>query len=167
MGALDSQVDRMKTAAAGIVEMRPAVEARAPWPLADVYGVEPEASWGPPELLAHVEEYLRYWMGEIERVLDGDGLAPVPFGRVASDTVRLGVIGRDRSLPPRELFARIEADTARVAGRLGELGEADASRVGLHPTRGEMTVREMLEPFLVAHTEGHLSQLREILAARS
>ena len=167
MGALDSQVDRLKTAAAAIVAMRPAVEAGAPWPLADVYGVEPEASWGPPELLAHVEEYQRYWMGEIERVLEGDGSAPVPFGRVATDTLRLGVIGRDRSLPLRELFGRIEADAARVATRLGELTEADAGRVGLHPARGEMSVREMLEPFLVGHTEGHLTQLREILAARS
>jgi hypothetical protein len=167
MGALDSQVDRLKTAAAGIVAMRPAVEAGAPWPLADVYGVEPEASWGPPELLAHVEEYQRYWMGEIERVLEGDGSAPVPFGRVATDTLRLGVIGRDRSLPLRELFGRIDADAARVAKRLRELSESDASRVGLHAARGEMTVREMLEPFLVGHTEGHLTQLREILAAQS
>jgi hypothetical protein len=167
MGALDSQVDRLKTAAAGIVAIRPAVEAGAPWPLADVYGVEPEASWGPPELLAHVEEYQRYWMGEIERVLERDGSAPVPFGRVATDTLRLGVIGRDRSLPLRELFGRIEADAARVAKRLGELSEAEAGRTGLHPARGEMTVREMLEPFLVGHTEGHLTQLREILTARS
>jgi hypothetical protein len=167
VGALDSQIDRLKSAAAGIVAMRPAVEAGAPWPLADVYGVEPEASWGPPELLAHVEEYLRYWMGEIERVVGSDGSAPVPFGRVASDSVRLGVIGRDRSLPLRELFARIEADAARVADRLGELGEAEASRVGVHPARGEMTVRDMLEPFLAGHSEGHLAQLREILAARS
>jgi hypothetical protein len=167
MGALDGQIDRMTAAAAGIVALRPAVEAGAPWPLVDVYGVEPEASWGPPELLAHVEEYFRYWMGEVERVLGGDGSAPVPFGRVASDSLRLGVIGRDRSLPLRELFARIEADAARVASRLRELGEADAARVGLHPARREMTVREMLEPFLVGHTEGHLTQLREILAARS
>jgi hypothetical protein len=26
-------------------------------------------------------------------------------------------------------------------------------------------VRQMLEPFLVGHTEGHVTQLREILAA--
>ena len=165
MGALDSQVLRLEDAAANLMALRGDVEAGAPWPLADVWGVEPEASWGPPELLAHVEEYLRYWMGEIERVLEGDGGAPVPFGRVASDTLRLGVIGRDRSLPMRELFARIEADAARVAARLSELSEDDAARVGLHPARGGMTIREMLEPFLVGHTEGHLTQLRDILAA--
>lgn len=165
MPALQGEIERLEDAAANLVALRGDVEARAPWPLADVWGVEPEASWGPPELLAHVEEYLRYWMGEIERVLEGDGSSPVPFGRVATDTLRLGVIGRDRSLPLRELFGRIEADAARVAKRLGELSEAEASRLGLHPTRGEMTVRAMCEPFLVGHTEGHVTQLREILAA--
>jgi hypothetical protein len=165
MGALAGEVRRLESAAANLVALREQVEAGAPWPLADVYGVEPEASWGPPELLAHVEEYLRYWMGEIERVLAGDGRTPVAFGRVATDTIRLGVIGRDRTLPLRELFARIEADAARVANRLSELSEAEASRRGLHPMRGEMTIREMLELFLVGHTEGHVTQLREILAA--
>jgi hypothetical protein len=164
MTALQGEIARLEDAATNLVALRADVEARAPWPLADVYGVEPEASWGPPELLAHVEEYLRYWMGEIERVIEGGSEEPVPFGRVASDGVRLAIIGRDRSVPLRELFARIESDAARVARRLGELSEADAGRTGMHPARGAMTVREMLEPFLVGHTEGHLAQLREILA---
>jgi hypothetical protein len=166
MGALDSQADRLESAIAAIVAMRGEVEAGAPWPLAEMYGPEPEASWGPPELLAHVEEYLRYWMGEIERVLAADPASPAPFGRVATDTIRIGVIGRDRTLPMRELFGRIEADTARVARRLRELTEDDAARKGVHPARGEMAVRELLEPFLVEHSEGHVKQLREILAAR-
>ncbi|HEY8239764.1 MAG TPA: DinB family protein [Candidatus Limnocylindrales bacterium] len=164
MGALESQAARLEAAAAAIVAMRPNVEAGAPWPLAEVFGPEPEASWGPPELLAHVEEYLRYWMGEIERVLAADPGTPAPFGRVATDTIRLGVIGRDRTLPFRELFGRIEADAARVAKRLRELSDDDASRRGVHPARGEMAVRELLEPFLVEHSEGHVKQLREILA---
>ena len=165
MGALEEQAGRLETAAAQIVAMRAEIEAGAPWPLAEMYGPEPEASWGPPELLAHVEEYLPYWLGEIERVLDGEPGTPVAFGRTQEDPVRLGVIGRDRTLPPRELFARIETGAPRVAARLRQLDEADAGRTGLHPTRGEMTVRDMLEPFLVGHTEGHVTQLREILAA--
>jgi hypothetical protein len=165
MAALDEQADRLETAAAATLALRPAVEAGAPWPLAEMYGPEPEASWGPPELLAHLEEYLPYWLGEIERVLAGDPGGPVPFGRVATDEIRLGVIGRDRTLPLRELFARIEASAPRVARRLRELSEDEAGRLGLHPTRGELTVRDMLEPFLVGHTEGHVTQLREILAA--
>ena len=165
MTALGEQADRLEAAAGAILEMRGQVEAGGPWPLAELFGPEPEASWGPPELLAHVEEYLPYWLGEIERILDGEPGTPVAFGRTPSDPVRLGVIGRDRTLPPRELFARIEADAPRVARRLRELDEGDAGRTGLHPVRGEMAIRDMLEPFLVGHTEGHVTQLREILAA--
>ena len=165
MAPLEAQAQRLEAAIGNIVAMRGAVEAGAPWPLADVYGPEPEASWGPPELLAHVEEYLRFWVGEIERVIDGDGATPVPFGRIATDELRIGVIGRDRNLPARELFSRIDGDAARVAARLRSLSEGEAAMRGTHPTRGEMTVREILEPFLVGHSEGHVTQLREILAA--
>jgi DinB family protein len=165
MGALDGQAARLEAAAYAMLALAPRIEAGAPWPLADVYGPEPEASWGPPELLAHVEEFLPYWIGEIERVLAGPTTEPVPFGRVATDAVRIGVIGRDRSLPFRELFARIGADGRRVASRLRELSDAEVARVGLHPARGEMPIRDMLEPFLSGHLEGHVTQLREILAA--
>lgn len=163
--ALGAEADRLEAAVGAILALRPRVEAGAPWPMAELYGPEPEASWGPNELLAHVEEFLPYWLGEIERILAGDSGAPVPFGRTAEDPVRIGVIGRDRTVPLRELFARIEADAPRVAARLRELSEADASRLGVHPRRGEMAVRDLLGPFLVGHTEGHVTQLQEILAA--
>jgi hypothetical protein len=165
MGALAEQADRLERAAAELLGLRGEVEARA-WPLAADYGTGPEASWGPPEILAHVQEYLRYWLGEIERVLAAPGGAPVAFGRIADDPVRIGVIGRDRTVPLPELFARIESDAKRVAARLRALSEDEAVRVGVHPTRGEMTVRDQLEPFLVGHTEGHVAQLREGLVAR-
>ncbi|MBI3751034.1 MAG: DinB family protein [Chloroflexi bacterium] len=165
MGALSSQVGRLRTATDDLLAFAPVIAAGEPWPLSEMFGPEPEASWGPPELLAHVEEFLPYWMGEIERVLAAPAEAPASFGRIATDPLRIGVIGRDRSLPLRELVARIRSEGARVASRLDELTEAEAARVGTHPTRGELTVREMLEPFLVGHLEGHVVQLREILDA--
>jgi hypothetical protein len=164
MAALSAEADRLDRAAADLLALRADVLGRA-WPLASDYGTGPEASWGPPEVLAHVQEYLRYWLGEIERVLAAPGPGAIPFGRIADDPVRIGVIGRDRTVPLGELFARIEADAKRVAARLRELSEEEASRRGAHPTRGEMTVREQLEPFLVGHTEGHVRQLRKSLEA--
>jgi hypothetical protein len=163
---LGEQVGRLEKAAADLLAFAPRIEAGTPWPLADVYGAEPEASWGPPELLAHVNEFVPYWMGEIERILDGPSNLPVPFGRIQTDNLRIGVIGRDRTLPPRELFSRIEAEVKRVSARLRELTDAEAGRLGLHPTRGEMRVADTVEPFLAGHLEGHVIQLREILARR-
>jgi hypothetical protein len=165
MAALGEQADRLERAAADMLALREQVEG-VEWPMAAQYGTEPEASWGPPEVLAHVQEYLRYWLGEIERVIAAPGPDAVPFGRIADDPVRIGVIGRDRTVPLTELFARIESDARRVAARLRLLTEEEAGRRGLHPTRGEMTVRDQLEPFLVGHTEGHVLQLRDALAVR-
>jgi hypothetical protein len=165
MGQLDADARRLETAADALIALEPRIRAGAPWPMAEVFGAEPEASWGPPELLAHVAEFLPYWLGEIERILDGPSAAPVPFGRLQSDSVRVGLIGRERTLPLRELFSRIQSDSDRVARRLRELTDAELDRVGAHPTRGELRVKDMLEPFLAGHLEGHVTQLREILAA--
>ena len=152
-GDLATLVARMRAADEAMDALRPAVEAGAPWPLSDTFGTEPEAHWGPPETLAHVAEMVQFWSGEIERVLAGSPKAPVPFGRVATNPMRIGIIERDRSLPPRELFARIRAGVDRLAGRLSELTPADAGRLGVHPTLGERTVAGIVEGFVVGHLE--------------
>jgi hypothetical protein len=166
MGSLDAQAARLEAATGAILSLRDRVERAAPWPLAELYGTEAEASWGPPELLAHLDEMLPYWLGEIERILGGPADSAVAFGRVASDSVRIGVIGRDRTVPLRELFARLGADGGRVAARLSELTVEEAGRRGAHPTLGEVTVEDIVERFVVDHLEEHVEQLRAILAAR-
>jgi DinB superfamily len=162
---LDSPAERLEIATDDLLALEPRIRAGAPWPMAEVFGAEPEASWGPPELLAHVAEFLPYWLGEIERILEGPSTPPVPFGRLQTDSVRIGLIGRERTLPLRELVSRIRSESGRVAARMRELTDAEVDRVGVHPTRGEMRVRDMLEPFLAGHLEGHVTQLREILTA--
>ncbi len=163
MAPLSPQADRLESTLASVLALRPRVEAAGPWPLADLYGTEAEASWGPPELLAHVAEMLPYWLGEAERLIDGCGDV-TPFGRVADDTVRIGIIGRDRTVPLRALFERVEADGARVARRMHELTEVEVNCRGNRPTRGELTVAELFERFVVGHLEEHLEQLRAILS---
>jgi DinB superfamily len=161
LGAL---ADRLRAAGAAIASLAPAVDAGRPWPLSDDFGTAPESHWGPPETLAHVAELLSFWSGEIERILDAssDG-GPVPFGRVADNPLRLGLIERDRSLPPRELFDRIEAGVARLAGRLARLSPEEGGRRGVHPTLGETTVTGIAERFIVGHLEEHAEQLQATL----
>lgn len=164
MTVVTDLTDRLRAARRDFLALRDAVESGRPWPLSTVFGVEPEAHWGPPEVLAHVAEMVPFWQGEIARVLDG-GQEPVPFGRVASDVLRIGVIERDRSLPPGELFERIDASTGRFVSRLASLSTAQAARRGLHPALGEMTVAQIAERFVVGHLEDHVRQLSAALEA--
>jgi DinB family protein len=162
---MDELIGRIERATEAIASKRGRVQAGEPWPLSAQFGTEPEASWGPREALAHVTEMLPFWLGEIERILAGP-TEPVPFGRVASNELRIGVIERDRSLPLRELFGRLESDAERLTRRLGELSPAEAERTGLHPTLGVLTVRGAAERFVAGHLEDHAAQIAAILDAR-
>ena len=133
-----------------------------PWPLADRFDHAPEASWGPPELLAHVAEMLPYWLGEVERILAGPG-QPVAFGRVGTDPVRVAIIGRDRTLPIGELYTRIHDGLARWTDRLKTLTPAQLGKVGLHPRQGEMTVEAIIGRQVLHHVNEHVLQLEGIL----
>jgi hypothetical protein len=167
MTSLSDVADRLESASRGMVDLEADLRAGEPWAMAEQFGTEPEAGWGPPEVLAHVSEMLPYWVGEIERIVEApaDG-TPVAFGRVSTDPVRLAIIGRDRTLPIRELLARISADSRRAGARLREIEAAGAGdRIGLHPRIGEMTLPDIAERFLATHAAEHVLQLREILAA--
>jgi hypothetical protein len=159
--SLDAQVDRLLAAHARIEALRPAAERGEPWPPSPAFGVEPEATWNPPELLAHVAEMLPFWQGQIDRILAG--IEPVPFGRVASDEERIAAIARDRALPVGRLYEAISTGMDGVVGQLRSLDEAAAARRGTHPTRGEMTITNVVERMLSGHMEEHAAQLEAIL----
>jgi hypothetical protein len=162
---MDELIGRIERAVEALASQRARVEAGEPWPLSAQFGTEPEASWGPRETLAHVSEMLPFWLGEFERILAGSG-EPVPFGRIASNELRIGVIERDRSLPLRELFGRLEADAGRLTRRLRELSPAEAGRTGIHPRLGAMTVRQAAERFVAGHLEEHAAQIAASLDTR-
>ena len=156
---------RLRAASEAMVALGRRVADGAPWPLAEQFGTEPEARWGPREVLAHCAEMLPYWSGELERILAGP--EPAQYGRTQADTLRIATIERDRSLPIRELVDRIATGAERHARRVADFTAADVARRGLHPTLGEQTVEQVLERVVVGHLEEHVGQLRKALADRS
>jgi hypothetical protein len=164
--ATDDLLARLDAIRARLVTTRPAVEAGAPWPLAERFDHSPEAWWGPPEILAHLSEMLPYWLGEVERILAGPP-GPVPFGRIGTDPVRVAIIERDRSLPVGELYRRIEIGLDRWTHRVRTLTPDDWARVGSHPVRGDMSIEAIADRQLLSHTEEHAEQLEGLLGASS
>jgi DinB superfamily len=159
----DDIADRLLEAHTRFDALRPGVEAGAPWPASDNFGHEPESTWNPPELLAHVAEMLTYWMGQIERILEGYP-EPVSFGRVATDEDRIAAIGRERGRPVGELFDDVSRGAQAAVARLRELPADRLERRGTHPTLGEMTVSAVAERMFIRHLGEHEEQLRSILA---
>ena len=157
--------ERLVAARAAFAAVAPRIRAREPWPLAEDFGTGPEASWGPREVLAHLAEMLPYWLGEYERVVEAVGTAgnAAPFGRTSEDALRIGILERDRTLPLRELFARIDTGIERWEGRVAARDAGDDATVGLHSRLGEMTAGEIRDRFVIAHLEDHREQLETIL----
>ncbi len=159
---------RLATARRAFAAVRSQVVAGEPWPLADQFGSEPEASWGPREVLAHTAEMLPFWLGEFERVVEAGSRpgGPIPFGRTSGDTLRTGILERDRTLPLRDLFDRIDSGIERWERRLASGSASEADARGLHPRLGEIPASHIRDRFVVTHLEEHIAQLEEILARR-
>lgn len=161
---------RLVASRAAFAALHPRVAAGEPWPLAEDFSTGPEASWGPREVLSHTAEMLTYWLGEFERVVEA-GRGPgngMPFGRLATDTLRSGVLERDRTLPLRELFDRIDTSIGRWERRSTEAAAnpAGGASIGMHPRLGEMTADRAREQFVLDHLEDHVAQLETLLGGR-
>jgi hypothetical protein len=164
---MDDLAGRLRDAGTALLGLRGALVAGEPWPLSAAYGTEPEADWGPREVLAHVNEMLGYWPVQLQGVLAGDPSTAVPFGRVATDEERIRRIEVDRQRPVGELLDAIELSLPTAVAFVAGLTPSELDRRGGHPSRGELTVAQAIEPFLSGHLEGHVVQLREILARRA
>jgi hypothetical protein len=163
---MDDLARRLRDAGTALEDLRGELMAGEPWPLSDHWGTEPEADWGPREVLAHVDEMLPYWIDELERVVADEGTTAVPFGRVATDPSRLARIDAARQRTTGALLDDIETGLERAARFAGSLGEGRGERLGSHPTRGEITVAASVERFLANHLEEHVEQLRATLDRR-
>lgn len=158
-------IDHLREGLNGLQAQRPRVEAAAPFPISDnILHNVPEAVWYPPEVLAHLTEMLPYWFGECERIWSGDGSEPVPFGRVAANDLRIGVIARDRTLPLRELYGRVESIVNRAIARLEELSDEDLDREGVRVGRGLVKAGTILNDSMAGHLVEHVRQIDELLA---
>lgn len=111
--------------------------------------------WDADQIWAHLAEFGRYWLAQLDHVLDAPVQGPVPFGRTKSDPVRIAAL----SLPPDEQYEAVRRAIDALRGRLLELTLSDWNRVGRHETLGDLTVAEQLQHFHIGHYEEHADQL--------
>lgn len=156
---------RIEASIAAIHGLGPAIAAAPPLPPHARLGHDEDA-WGPREVLAHATEAVGFWHAEIERVLAAAPDGPVPsFGRGPDDAARVEIIARDHDLPSAVLLGRLGREGGAAVARIARLTSDELARVGRHPTWGEITVGAIVERTLASHLEGHVDQLRGLIAA--
>jgi DinB family protein len=118
-----------------------------------------EERWEAGQVWAHVAEFPAYWLAQAQRVIALPTNEPVPFGRVKTDAGRIEAIERDRHTDPAALLARVRTDLAEVGDAVRSWPPEAWTRRGMHPSRGEMTVENIVDRFIVSHLEEHADQL--------
>jgi hypothetical protein len=146
------------------VEERLAGDAATPPPTGALTDADPGSGerWESGQVWAHAAEFIPYWIEQANLVIHAEGEELVPFGRTKSDEGRIAAIERDRSQPVSVLWSDVRYDIEGLRGFVTGLDDHAWSRHGLHPTRGVMTVEELVEEFLVGHLEEHAEQLDEL-----
>jgi uncharacterized damage-inducible protein DinB len=127
-----------------------------------LYREPSDGEWSIMQNLAHVAEMLPYWAHQAERINAAPGQ---PFGRTHDDPVRIGEIEAHSNDVLDEMLTRIESAARECIAILQALPAEAWSKAGVHPSRGSMTVTQMVDAFVVGHIEAHARQVEDALEA--
>jgi len=118
--------------------------------------------WSAMQTLGHVTEMIPYWLNHCRILIAATG-APPRFGRAPGSPERLAGIAHGATAEPGALLARLEEEVRSGAATIRKLSEAERSKRGISGERGEITVGEVIESFIVGHAEEHLAQVKAAL----
>jgi uncharacterized damage-inducible protein DinB len=118
--------------------------------------------WPVMSTLAHLAELLPYWAHQAAEVAASPGR---PFGRTHDDPGRLGAIEQHGHDAMDAIVPRMRQALAECLDTLRAIPEAGWQAVGHHPTRGPMSVEQLVQTFLASHAREHAAQIQETLRA--
>jgi uncharacterized damage-inducible protein DinB len=130
---------------------------------AEVLYREPQpGEWPVMSTLAHLQELLPYWAHQAEGVVHRPDQ---PFGRTHSDPARIGAVEEHGHDSLDAMVKRIRVSLDECLATLRSLPSSGWSAVGHSPSRGTMTVEQIVDAFLVRHVEEHAAQTQATLQA--
>jgi hypothetical protein len=106
--------------------------------------------WSAMQTLGHMTEMIPYWLSHCRVLIAATGELPT-FGRTPGSPERLAGVAHGAAAQPDELLVQLQDEGRAAAGTIRKLSMAERSKRGIYPGRGEMTVAEVLESFIVGH----------------
>jgi uncharacterized damage-inducible protein DinB len=121
-----------------------------------------ENEWSAMQTLGHVTEMIPYWLNHCRVLIAARGNLPT-FGRTPGSPERLEGVAHGASAEPDALLRQLRDEVRAAATAIRQFSTAERGKRGVHPGRGEMSVADVLESFIVGHAEEHLAQVQAAL----
>ena len=121
-----------------------------------------ENEWSALQVLGHMVEMIPYWLSHCRELIAATA-EPPHFGRTFDALERLAGVERGATGNPDELLRLLNDEVQAAAHAIRHMSPAERGKKGIHLNRGEMTVADIIEVFIVAHAEDHLAQVRAAL----
>jgi hypothetical protein len=121
-----------------------------------------EHEWSAMQALGHMAEMIPYWLHHCRVLIAATGHPPT-FGRTPGSPERLAGVAHGAAADPDVLLSQLQKEVRAAAGTIRNLSMAERCKRGINPERGELTVADVLESFIVSHAEEHLAQVQAAL----
>lgn len=118
--------------------------------------------WSAMQTLGHVTEMIPYWLNHCRTLIAATGTPPT-FGRTPGSPERLAGVAHGASADPDALLRQLHEEVRAAAGMIRQLSTGERGKRGISTERGEMTVAQVIESFIVDHAEEHLAQVQTAL----
>ncbi|MCL4301516.1 MAG: DinB family protein [Anaerolineae bacterium] len=118
--------------------------------------------WSAMQVLGHIIEMIPYWLHHCHRMITATA-EPPQFGRTLDAPERLAGVEQATTRDPDELLRLLNHEVQAATRIIRHMSPEERSKTGFHLRRGETTVAEVVELFIVAHAEEHLAQIRAAL----
>jgi uncharacterized damage-inducible protein DinB len=118
--------------------------------------------WPVMSTLAHLAELLPYWAHQAQGIASQPGK---PFGRTHDDPDRIGAVQAHGHDSLDTAVNRIRAGLEECVSVLRALPAQAWASAGQHPSRGMMTIEQLVDAFLVSHAEEHSVQIQSSVKA--
>lgn len=119
-------------------------------------------AWSAVQTLGHMTEMIPYWLHHCRTLIKATG-APPTFGRTQGSPERLAGVAHGASADPDALLHQLHEEVRLAASAIRHFSTVERGKRGVSTERGDMTVDEVIEAFIVGHAEEHLAQVRTAL----
>jgi uncharacterized damage-inducible protein DinB len=124
-----------------------------------------ESEWSAMQILGHMLEMIPYWLHYCQQIIAATADDQVKFGRGEDAPERLEGVESVANKSPQEVLPLLKKEITAATQMIRAMSPAERAKTGVHIRRGEITVADIVENFVVAHAEAHLGQIDQALQA--